>query len=117
MTQISIVVNAPSFDSLEGAWLELQRSSVGASIFLTWDWQRLWWKHYGQRRDLRIVIAHMHGHIVGILPLYLDLHRKVGGLFAARKLRQIGVGGDTTPDDLGALIAPGHESEASEAMA
>ena len=117
MTQISVVANDPSFDGLKEAWLELQKACVGASIFLSWDWQRLWWKHYGQSRELRVVIARMHGRIVGILPLYLDLHRKVGGLFAARKLRQIGVGGDTAPDDLGALIAPGHENAASAAMA
>ena len=117
MIQLNVVANVSAFDGLEEAWLELQGACVDASIFLTWDWQRLWWNHYGQFRELRIVTARVAGSIVGILPLYIDLHRKAGGLFAARKLRQIGVGGDTVPDDLGALIAPGHENETSAAMA
>jgi CelD/BcsL family acetyltransferase involved in cellulose biosynthesis len=117
MIQLKVVTNVSGFDGLEEAWLELQESCVGASIFLTWDWQRLWWKHYGQRRELRILIARTADRIVGILPLYIDRHRKAGGLFAARKLRQIGVGGDTSPDDLGALFSPDHEHDASAAMA
>jgi hypothetical protein len=55
--------------------------------------------------------------VVGLLPLYLERHRRAGGLIVTRKLRQIGVGGDTAPDELGGLFLPEHEQAASLAMA
>lgn len=113
---LSVVLDASGFDQLEAAWIELQSATPDSSIFLAWDWQRLWWKHYGEHRQLCIVVARHGDRVVGLLPLYLETHRKAGGLFKARKLRQVGVGGDTAPDDLGALLLPGLEHEACAAM-
>lgn len=114
---LSTVLDTRGFDQLGPAWVSLQSCAPDSSIFLAWDWQRLWWKHYGEDRQLCIVVARHADRVVGLLPLYLETHRKAGGLFKARKLRQIGVGGDTAPDDLGALLLPGFEKEACTAMA
>lgn len=113
---LSTVLDDRGFDQLEAAWIELQSATPDSSIFLAWDWQRLWWKHYGEQRQLCIVVARHADRVVGLLPLYLETHRKAGGIFNARKLRQIGVGGDTAPDDLGALLLPGFQQEACAAM-
>ncbi len=113
---ISVVSELQAFDQLAPDWKELQSRDTSSSIFLSWDWQRLWWKHYGSDRELCIVVARIAHQVVGLLPLYVERHRRAGGLFEARKLRQIGVGGDTAPDDLGGLFLPEHEQDASRAI-
>ena len=115
--RISVISDLADFDRLAPDWIELQVRDSDSSIFLSWDWQRLWWKHYGSDRQLCIVVARLGSRAVGLLPLYVERHRRAGGLFVARKLRQIGVGGDTAPDDLGGLFAPEHAKEASAAIA
>ncbi len=114
---LGTVLDSQGFDRLESAWIALQAASPDSSVFLGWDWQRLWWKHYGEGRQLYIIVARQAQRVVGILPLYIETHRKAGGLFKARKLRQIGVGGDTAPDDLGALLLPALQQEVCAAMA
>lgn len=113
---VRVVSDERGFDALEQTWLLLQEASPDSSIFLSWNWQRLWWKHYGAERRLRIVVVSDGARVVGLLPLYVESQRKLGGLLEARKLRQIGVGGDTAPDDLGALLLPGFESLAVARM-
>ncbi len=113
---LSTVLDARGFDQLKSAWIALQSATPDSSIFLAWDWQRLWWKHYGEDRQLCIVVARHAHRVVGLLPLYLETHRKARGLFKARKLRQVGVGGDTAPDDLGALLLPDFQQETCAAM-
>ncbi len=46
--------------------------SVGAEIFLTYDWCRVWWKYYGKNRSLRIFVFRYEGALVGIIPLFLE---------------------------------------------
>ncbi len=116
LPSVHVVTHARGFDQLEKPWTELQSGNPDSSIFLSWDWQRLWWKHYGVGRELCILVATRGPDVVGILPLYLETHRKAGGLFIARKLRQIGVGGDTAPDDLGGLFLADEETQAAASM-
>jgi len=46
--------------------------SVGAEIFLTYDWCRIWWKYYGKKRDLRVFVFHSNKELVGIIPLFFE---------------------------------------------
>ena len=110
------VRTASAFDALEHAWRKLEIESRQASIFLGWDWQRLWWTQYGQGRELRVLVAYRDSVVAGIFPLYEEVYQTAGGLLKPRKLRQIGVGGDTAPDDLGALLAPEGETETAFAL-
>ena len=114
---IHVVSDSREFDELQPAWTALQAASLDSSIFLSWDWQRLWWEHYGAHRQLRILVAGDAQGVVGLLPLYLETQRRARGAMAIRKLRQIGVGGDTSPDDLGGLFVPGQETPVAAAMA
>ena len=106
--QIELVTSTPDFDALEPDWRALEALTPRNSLFLGWDWQRIWWSHYGQGRQLRILVARIGGQVVGIFPLYLETHRAFKVL-RVRKLRPIGAGGDTAPDDLGILFDPAHE--------
>lgn len=105
-----------AFDTLRDHWLALENGSTDASVFATWDWQRIWWTHYGGGRQLRLLVARQGSDVLGILPLYLERGR-IGKVWPTTALRQVGIGGDTAPDDLDPLIAPGHERETAAAFA
>ena len=44
----------------------------GSDIFMTYDWCRVWWKHYGSGRELVVFIFREKGDIVGMLPMFLE---------------------------------------------
>ena len=104
--QVSVVDDLAGFDALRDDWLALEQQVPDSSVFMSWDSQRLWWKYYGKGRALRILVARDANRVIGILPLYCERHHKAAGILGIRKLRQIGVGGDTAPDDLDALLLP-----------
>ncbi len=63
-----------SFDGLsplQPEWDDLVES-VDASIFLTYDWCQVWWKHYGKGRDLRLFVFRSDGRLVGVVPLFRE---------------------------------------------
>ena len=113
--QIDQITSIQAFDALEQDWRRLERLSSRNSLFLGWDWQRLWWHYYGTGRQLRILVARLSGRVVGIFPLYLETHR-VFKLLRVRKLRPIGAGGDTAPDDLGMVFDPAYERAVAQAF-
>jgi len=59
------------FDTIVSMQKEWDRfmESVGGDIFLTFDWCRVWWKYYGGKRDLAILVFRGGQDIRGILPL------------------------------------------------
>jgi CelD/BcsL family acetyltransferase involved in cellulose biosynthesis len=103
------------FASLEGAWERLQAGAAVTSVFATFEWQYLWWKAYGGGRPLRLLVATSDGEVVGILPLYVGTERVAR--WPVRLLRFVGTGGDTSPDDLGPVLAAGREVEIARALA
>lgn len=114
--RIETLHTAAAFDTLRDHWLALENGSTDASVFATWDWQRIWWTHYGGRRQLRLLVARQDSDVLGILPLYLERGR-MGKVWPTTALRQVGIGGDTAPDDLDPLIASGYERETAAAFA
>ena len=63
-----------SFESLEGMQEEWDHfvESVGGEIFLTYDWCRIWWKYYGEKRDLKVFIFRDNKMLVGIIPIFFE---------------------------------------------
>src|SRR5450759_2756831 len=55
----------------EGAqeWEELLRRSYDKRLFLTADWLRIWWEHFGSDRPFIYVSRSDSGQLEGILPL------------------------------------------------
>jgi CelD/BcsL family acetyltransferase involved in cellulose biosynthesis len=116
VVHIEVIEDAERFDALGDVWRSLERRCPGASIFVTWDWQRLWWQHYGATHSLKVVIARVADEVVGILPLYIRRHHYLG-LVPLRKLRFVGTGGDTSPDYLDPLIDPALSGPVSTRLA
>jgi CelD/BcsL family acetyltransferase involved in cellulose biosynthesis len=116
--KIEIVKDLTGFNSLQADWERLSIASNDSSVFMSWDWQSLWWKYYGKGQPLFIVVAReaSTNRVVGILPLYVQKAR-VFKFIPVRFLRPVGTGGDTSPDDLNPLIEPGLEDAVSTALA
>ncbi|MBI4587197.1 MAG: GNAT family N-acetyltransferase [Candidatus Rokubacteria bacterium] len=73
------------FDLLdEGTWNGLLDRTAAPVLFLTWQWQRSWWRAFGQGRSLRLLrVSDSSGQLQGLLPLYAespDTFRIVGGV-------------------------------------
>jgi CelD/BcsL family acetyltransferase involved in cellulose biosynthesis len=112
--EVGVVDSLSEFAALEHEWERVQKDATIASIFSTFDWLYLWWKIYGAERPLRLLVARSGGAVVGILPLYIDTLRIFG--MKVRTLLFVGVGGDTSPDDLGPVLARGREAEVAAAL-
>jgi CelD/BcsL family acetyltransferase involved in cellulose biosynthesis len=113
---LSVVTTAEGFSALRAPWDDLLGRSQVASPFMSFEWLHTWWKHYGGGQELRVVVARHGEQVIGILPIYLQIQR-VMKFKSVRIARFIGTGGDTTPDDLDALLHPEHATQAANAFA
>jgi CelD/BcsL family acetyltransferase involved in cellulose biosynthesis len=46
--------------------------SVNGDIYLTFDWCRIWWQHYGRGRRLSIFLFREGGSLVGLMPVFIE---------------------------------------------
>lgn len=99
--------SSDAFAGLAPEWNSLHAAARAASVFNSWLFQYQWWQVYGGAQPLRILVALERGETVGILALYIQRVTMLG--VPVRVLRFVGSGGDTHPDDLGPVLAPGRE--------
>ena len=78
------------------------------SLFQTWEWASLWWKHFGKGRRAQVLCLQQGDEVVGIAPLYAT-RTAMGSC-----LRWIGTG---ISDRLGIVAAPSEEWAVAEAVA
>jgi CelD/BcsL family acetyltransferase involved in cellulose biosynthesis len=45
---------------------------VGGDIYSSYDWCRIWWRHYGQGRDLRLFVFRQGNRVVGLVPMFIE---------------------------------------------
>ncbi len=108
-----LVTNRAGLMRLEDEWRRLARSSPLATVFQTWEWNAVWWRHYGGklRRRLRIWCfrSAQDGSLVGLAPLCVSL-------WYGTPLRRLSFLGTGTSDYLDALAAPGWEDTVAQAL-
>ena len=105
---VQFLTSNEEFARLAPEWNRLHARAEAASIFNSWLFQYQWWQVYGAQQPLRILVALERGETVGILALYIQKVVMLG--VPVRVLRFVGSGGDTHPDDLGPVLAPGREA-------
>ena len=45
----------------------------GGDIYMSYDWCRLWWEHYGKGRELRLFVGRDNsGSVIGLLPMFVE---------------------------------------------
>ena len=86
---IRIVTDLEEFKSLEEVWNNvLHQCREHSSIYLTYEWSWIWWKHFGAGKKLNILIIESEGEVIGIIPLMKVDHGL--GLFKIHVLETIG---------------------------
>lgn len=105
---MSVYKDFRSCSDMESEWDSFVEQ-VSGDIFLTYDWCRIWWKHYGRDRTLRIYVFHSDNQLVGLLPMFLEkiflgpiaIHRAkmVGSDFTFGQFRPA-----VAPDYLGPVV-------------
>ncbi|PYM20412.1 MAG: hypothetical protein DMD81_01885 [Candidatus Rokuibacteriota bacterium] len=85
---IEVVEREPDFAALREEWEELC-TLAGARVYQSFDWQWLWWKHFGHGLALHVVVFRQHGTLIGIAPFCLDTESPFS-LGTRRSLRLLG---------------------------
>jgi len=69
-TSLAVIRSASELDLLEREWDRLLDSCEYATPFMSWEWYRHWWGHYGQgHRVSAAVLRDTDGELVGVIPL------------------------------------------------
>lgn len=76
------------FELLREEWDKLLEESE-AHIFQSFEWQYIWWHHFGDDRPLNILAFRKEGELVGLAPFFLD-DTSLWGEQTFLKLRFIG---------------------------
>jgi CelD/BcsL family acetyltransferase involved in cellulose biosynthesis len=103
---IEEVTASAELEALAPAWDDLWRRAPLATPFQAPAWLIPWWREIAGGQ-LRVLAARTDGHLVGLLPLYLQ-HESEGG-----KLLPLGI---AISDYLDGLFEEGHGVMAAEAM-
>jgi CelD/BcsL family acetyltransferase involved in cellulose biosynthesis len=67
---ISTYHDTSVFEELAGEWNELLNRSAANTVFLTLEFQRVWWRYLGDG-ELLVVTMRDSGELVGIAPLFV----------------------------------------------
>ena len=113
--RVEVLGDPEALDGIEPDWNELLRTS-DATVFQSFEWQRTWWRHFGERRRgarLHVLTIRDGSTLVAVAPLWLERSRLLG-LAPVRRLRWIGCGDS---DYLDLLVARGREKECVERVA
>ena len=119
---VQVVTTEDDFSALRDVWNALAAESQ-STIFQTFDWQFLWWKHYKSdpSRSLRILVLRDQDTVVGIFPLFHE-QVKACGVKISSRLRMLGCGVPMSgypalfsdfgvSDYLSPLILPGYHKD------
>jgi CelD/BcsL family acetyltransferase involved in cellulose biosynthesis len=113
--ELRVIEDAAGFDALEREWGGLLERS-DASVFQSFEWQRTWWRHFGERRAdarLHLVTVRDGAELVGIAPLWIERAPVLGPV----RLRRLLFVGQPDSDYLDAIVARGREAECAAAVA
>jgi CelD/BcsL family acetyltransferase involved in cellulose biosynthesis len=65
-----------SLANIEQAWADLVNRNPSSSVFQTFQWHSCWWKAFGDRHRLFVILCHKDKQLVGIAPMMIT--RNVG---------------------------------------
>jgi len=109
--KIEVVNDIERFKSLREEWNNLLNKSSSNTFFLTWEWLYTWWKIFGKKNSLFILLYRDSlGCLQGVFPLYIK-KRKIANLLSISELRFIGSGADISSEYLDSICFSGLENE------
>jgi len=95
MISVEKISEESEFSKLQTTWNNLLRQSDADNPFLTWEWLYSWWKFYGDKYELMILLVREDDKTVALAPLMS--RTKTLGLLNVREvffLGSFGVGSD-----------------------
>lgn len=98
---IDILTEWPSIRSLGTEWDDLVSDSR-ATVFQTFDWQRLWWECFAAERNQDPYVLALRGEdaeLIGIAPLFIQ-KRRLAGSVIFRQLKLMGSGLESERSDV-----------------
>ena len=106
---LRLVGDLAEFESLHQTWNYALDRSPDKHIFLTWEWQFTWWKHFGQGKQLNILVVDDGDQTIAIAPL---MRSRYGvGLLGIEVIESIAYGAG---DYGGIILREGNDEEAIE---
>ena len=95
-----------TLESVRDEWSSLAEET--GNIFATWEWNSIWWHHYGRASRLSVYACRADdGRVAAILPLYVSIERPL------RLMRFIGHGDS---DHLAAICRPEYRGRVARAF-
>jgi len=73
----TVISSNTEFDNLETEW-NLLSEKTDSHVFQTFDWNRTWWKYFGDFGKLQIFVLYDEDKVVGIAPLFFDRYSLFG---------------------------------------
>jgi len=73
---VDVVRTEEEWAALEPVWDELLLRTPGHTVFQTYDYLRLWWRHVRTEQELYIITFCVNGRVVGIAPLEIHHTRQ-----------------------------------------
>jgi len=99
--RVELHTGKEAFLPLREEWNRLLAGSPSDTIFLTWEWQSLWWEFFGRGHQLLLLTARHEEELVGMAPLF----------YADQGVTIHLVGGTEISDYLDIIALSGHERE------
>ncbi|MGY1739532.1 MULTISPECIES: GNAT family N-acetyltransferase [unclassified Blastococcus] len=69
MWRARVVTELDELEALEPEWRTVFDASSDRSPFLSYDWVRTWWAHFGGGDELRVITVRRSGELVAIAPM------------------------------------------------
>ncbi|MDP2340652.1 MAG: GNAT family N-acetyltransferase [Deltaproteobacteria bacterium] len=112
---VDVVETTAGFEGLRDDWDRLLLAD-GRSIFESFEWQRAWWRHFGESRPLlllHIVVVRRAGDVIGIAPLFIERVQAFGVV----DVRRLAFLGRSISDYLDVVALPELRVEVATALA
>lgn len=106
---LQIFTSADAFDVLGDAWNGLLQQSATNTLFLTREWQQVWWQGLGDGALHVLTLRDDDGTLVGIAPLFIEENS-----LGAKQINLVGC--KEVSDYLDFIFAKGHERECFETV-
>ena len=75
---VSVVDSEAGFESLRADWLSVATRLQSPSPFQSFEWNRSWWRHFGGRDRLQLLVFRRAGAVTGIAQLRERRHGPAG---------------------------------------
>lgn len=101
---LKVVRDDSQWEALAPLWDELLLATPDHTVFQSYRYQHLWWRHFGGDAELRIIVIMRDGKVRGIAPLQIQTAQR-----GARYFRQLGFIGSRWEVDRPTFFFP-HDS-------